>query len=194
MQKENRQGRKEAYIRQVYRPGETCEFDRGEIKLEISGKRRSFQLAVFTSAYGNYRYAFIYERQDTLAFMESHVRFFQIIGGVYHKPITMNTIHQQITAYSKELRLPRFSARLQGTGRRSGRGERLDYEAYPVKLMEREYDLRPENRKKAQIRNARFPSKRYLSELERSQLPPAAQEKLPIPERRDWILWPLPKT
>ena len=38
-QKENRQRKKEAYIRQVYRPGETCEFDWGEIKLEISGKR-----------------------------------------------------------------------------------------------------------------------------------------------------------
>jgi DNA replication protein DnaC len=53
--------------------------------------------------------------------------------------------------------------------------------------MEREYDLRLENRKKAQIRNAQFPSKMYLSELERSQLPPAAREKLPILERLDFI-------
>lgn len=65
--------------------------------------------------------------------------------------------------------------------------ERLDYEDYLVKLMEREYDLRLENRKKAQIRNAQFPSKMYLSELERSQLPPAAREKLPILERLDFI-------
>ena len=89
-QKENRQNRKEAYIRQVYRPGETCEFDWGEIKLEISGKRRSLQLAVFTSAFSNYRYAFIYERQDTLAFLESHVRFFQTIGGVYREMVYDN--------------------------------------------------------------------------------------------------------
>lgn len=65
--------------------------------------------------------------------------------------------------------------------------ERLDYEDYLVKLMEREYDLRLENRKKAQIRNAQFPSKMYLSELDRSQLPPAAREKLPILERLDFI-------
>lgn len=90
MQKENRQRRKEAYIRQAYRAGETCEFDWGEIKLNIAGKRRSLQLAVFTSAYSNYRYAFIYERQDTLAFMESHVRFFQIIGGVYREMVYDN--------------------------------------------------------------------------------------------------------
>ena len=66
-------------------------------------------------------------------------------------------------------------------------GERLDYEDYLLKLMEREYELRLENRKKAQIRNAQFPSKMYLSELERSQLPPAAREKLPILERLDFI-------
>ena len=66
-------------------------------------------------------------------------------------------------------------------------GERLDYEAYLVKLMEREYELQPENRKKAQIRNAQFPSRMYLSDLDRSQLPPAAREKLPILERLDFI-------
>ena len=65
--------------------------------------------------------------------------------------------------------------------------ERLDYEDYLVKLMEREYDLRLENRKKAQIRNAQFPSRMYLSNLDRSQLPPAAREKLPILERLDFI-------
>ena len=98
----------------------------------------------------------------------------------------MNTIHQQITAYSKELRLPAFRRDYKEPAEDAA-GERLDYEAYLVKLMEREYDLRLENRKKAQIRNARFPSKMYLSELERSQLPSAAQEKLPILERLDFI-------
>ncbi|MBK5196410.1 MAG: IS21 family transposase [Proteiniphilum sp.] len=88
--KENRQRYKEAYIRQVYQAGEICEFDWGEIKLCIAGKLRSLQLAVFTSAYSNYRYAFIYDRQDTLAFMESHVRFYQTIGGVYREMVYDN--------------------------------------------------------------------------------------------------------
>ena len=65
--------------------------------------------------------------------------------------------------------------------------ERLDYEDYLLKLMEREYELRLENRKKTQIRNAQFPSRMYLSDLDRSQLPPAAREKLPILERLDFI-------
>src|SRR5665811_1229017 len=68
----------EAFIRQQYEPASVCEFDWGEIKLNISGHLWRFQLAVFTSAYSNYRYAMIYRRQDTMAFMESHVSFFAV--------------------------------------------------------------------------------------------------------------------
>lgn len=81
---------KEAFIRQQYQPGTTCEFDWGEIKLNIDGHLCRFQLAVFTSAYSNYRYAIIYQRQDTLAFMESHVSFFAHTGGVYHQMVYDN--------------------------------------------------------------------------------------------------------
>jgi DNA replication protein DnaC len=92
----------------------------------------------------------------------------------------------KITAYSKELRLPVFRRDYKELGNRSG-PTGVDYEAYLVMLMEREYELRLENRKKAQIRNARFPSKMYLSDLERDQLPPGAREKLPLLERLDFI-------
>lgn len=88
--KKNQQTIKEAFIRQVYLPGDVCEFDWGEIKLIINGKRITLQLAVFTPAYSNYRYAFIYSRQDTLAFMESHTLFFQEIGGVYQEMVYDN--------------------------------------------------------------------------------------------------------
>jgi transposase-like protein len=80
----------EAFIRQQYLPGSACEFDWGEIKLIIEGQLCRFYLAVFTSAYSNYRYAVIYRRQDTLSFMESHVLFFAHIGGVYHQMVYDN--------------------------------------------------------------------------------------------------------
>jgi len=80
----------EAFIRQQYEAGSVCEFDWGEIKLNIAGQQYRFHLAVFTSAYSNYRYAMIYRRQDTLAFMESHVSFFEHIGGVYHQMVYDN--------------------------------------------------------------------------------------------------------
>lgn len=88
--KENPPKRQEAFIRQVYQRGEVCEFDWGEIKLYIDGKLTRLQLAVFTSAYGNYRYANLYHRQDTLAFMESHTRFFTFTGGVYRQMVYDN--------------------------------------------------------------------------------------------------------
>ena len=49
--------RKEAFIRQVYAPGDVCEFDWGEVKLEIGGHMRTLYMAVFTPALSNYRYA-----------------------------------------------------------------------------------------------------------------------------------------
>lgn len=73
---------KESFIRQSYIPGETCEFDWGEIKLYIHGILRTFYLAVFTFAYSNGRKAYLFQRQDKLAFMESHVRFFDDMQGV----------------------------------------------------------------------------------------------------------------
>ena len=96
---------KEAFIRQQYQPGSVCEFDWGEIKLNIEGKPSRFQLAVFTTAYSNYRYALIYNRQDTLAFMESHVSFFEHIGGVYHQMVYDNmrvAVAKFVGKYEKE--------------------------------------------------------------------------------------------
>jgi len=47
---------KEAYIRQEYALGEVCEFDWGEVKLNIAGKKKTLQMSVFTSARGDYRF------------------------------------------------------------------------------------------------------------------------------------------
>lgn len=81
---------KEAFIRQEYQPGQVCEFDWGEVKLYINGELIKYQLAVFTSAYSNYRFVAIYQRQDTLAFMESHVAFFDFTQGVYQQMVYDN--------------------------------------------------------------------------------------------------------
>ncbi len=80
----------EAFVRQHYDPGSVCEFDWGEVVVFIQGVVTKLQMAVFTSAYSNYRFAFLYHRQDTLAFMESHVAFFAHTKGVYHQMIYDN--------------------------------------------------------------------------------------------------------
>lgn len=74
---------KEAYIKESYSPGQICEFDWGEVKLEIAGQRKTFQMAAFASAYGNYRMAYLFTKQKTECFQEAHALFFEDVGGVF---------------------------------------------------------------------------------------------------------------
>lgn len=85
------QRRREAYIRQVYEPGQTCEFDWGEVKLLINGEWRTYQIAVFTAAMSNYRWAWLFERQDTASFQQAHALFFVQVQGVYCELVYDNT-------------------------------------------------------------------------------------------------------
>lgn len=73
----------EAFIRQGYAEGSCCEFDWAEVKLNVDGHYRRYYIAVFTSAFSNYRYAMLFQRQDSLAFKEAHICFFEHIGGVF---------------------------------------------------------------------------------------------------------------
>ena len=82
--------RKEAFIRQVYAPGDVCEFDWGEVKLEIGGKLQKLYMAIFTPAMSNYRYAVLFHRQDTAAFLQAHALFFEHVGGVFHTMVYDN--------------------------------------------------------------------------------------------------------
>lgn len=95
----------EAFIRQFYEPGSSCEFDWGEVKLVIDGKLTRFQLAVFTSSFSNYRYAQLYNKQDTMAFMESHVRFFSHTKGSFKEMVYDNmrvAVSKFVGKYHKE--------------------------------------------------------------------------------------------
>jgi len=82
--------RNEAFIRQIYNPGDVCEFDWGEVKLEIDGQMRTLYMAVFTPAMSNYRYAVLFHRQDTASFLQAHVLFFEHVGGVFHTMVYDN--------------------------------------------------------------------------------------------------------
>ncbi len=81
----------EAYIRQEYQPGEICEFDWGEVKLDIahSGFKR-YQMAVFTAAHSGERFAMLFHSQDTAAFQEAHAAFFSFCQGAFHTMVYDN--------------------------------------------------------------------------------------------------------
>lgn len=80
----------EAFIRQGYSEGSCCEFDWAEVKLKVDGHSRRYYLAVFTSAFSNYRYALLFQHQDSLAFKEAHICFFEHTGGVYQQMVYDN--------------------------------------------------------------------------------------------------------
>ena len=81
---------KEAYVKGSYIPGGICEFDWGEVKIQINGKMRKLQMAVFTSAFGNYRMAFLFTKQKMECFQEAHALFFKEAGGVYQEMVYDN--------------------------------------------------------------------------------------------------------
>lgn len=73
----------EVYIKQLYKLGERAEYDFGEVKLIIAGERVKVSLAVISCPASNYRFACAYNNQGLEVFKDSHVRFFEQVGGVY---------------------------------------------------------------------------------------------------------------
>lgn len=73
---------KDVFLRIHREPGVECEFDWGEVKLRVGGKQEALTMAVFAFPYSKGRRAYLFHRQDTLAYMESHRNFFKDIHGV----------------------------------------------------------------------------------------------------------------
>ncbi len=95
-------------------------------------------------------------------------------------------INQKIESLSRILHLPAFRCEYQSQAREAA-AENLSYEAFLLRLMEREHITREENRRKAHIRQAGFIQYKYLHDLKREELPADASSKLPQLERLDFI-------
>jgi transposase len=80
----------EAFIRQEYDFGQRLEYDFGEVKLIINGIVGKYYLAVFGSPGSSFRWAYLYTNQKKGVFLDSHVRFFDMIGGVYREVVYDN--------------------------------------------------------------------------------------------------------
>ena len=96
---------REAFIRQHYEAGISCEFDWAEAKLEIGGKSYRLMLALFSPCYSNYRWAKLYWRQDSSSFQSAHVHFFRSVGGVYQELIYDNmrvAVRKFVGAHERE--------------------------------------------------------------------------------------------
>jgi len=93
---------------------------------------------------------------------------------------------EKIVAYTKELRLPAIRNNYMTFSRQAVK-EKTSYEDYLLTLLEDEFENRIKNRKTARIRQAGFPYKKYLQDLQREELPKNAQEKIGVLESLEFI-------
>ena len=96
----------ECFIRQDYDYGDRLEYDFGEVKLEINGIVKRYYLAVLSSPAGNFRWCYLYDNCKKSVFMDSHVRFFKMIGGVWKEVVydnMKNVVSKFIGKNEKEL-------------------------------------------------------------------------------------------
>ncbi len=81
---------KETYIKQDYEYGDRFEYDFGEVKLFIDGNYMKGYLAVITSPASHFRWAYLYTNTKTDVFIDSHARFFELVGGSFKEGVYDN--------------------------------------------------------------------------------------------------------
>jgi len=87
---EKRKVIREAFIAQSYEYGDRLEYDFGDVRLEIAGEVSTYYLAVFGSPAASFRWAYLYENQKKEVFLDSHVRFFEMMGGSWRETVYDN--------------------------------------------------------------------------------------------------------
>lgn len=77
-----RRQRREVFVPLTYRPGDLAEIDFFEVLIDLAGERRKAWLFLLRLMYSGRDFAWIYERQDQISFLDGHVRAFAHFGGV----------------------------------------------------------------------------------------------------------------
>jgi len=74
--------RREVFVPLTYRPGDLAEVDFFEVLVDVGGTRRKAWLFLMRLMYSGRDFAWIYERQDQISFLDGHVRAFAHFDGV----------------------------------------------------------------------------------------------------------------
>jgi transposase len=77
-----RRQRREVFVPLTYRPGDLAEVDFFEVFVDLAGARRKAFLFLMRLMYSGRDFAWIYERQDQVSFLDRHVRAFAHFDGV----------------------------------------------------------------------------------------------------------------
>ena len=103
---EIRKRQREVFIRQQYELGERLEYDFGEVFLDCGEGVKTYHMAVLSSPGGGFRWLYLYTNQKKAVFMDSHVRFFEMMGGSYREIVydnMRNVVSKFIGKSDKEL-------------------------------------------------------------------------------------------
>jgi len=98
----------------------------------------------------------------------------------------MKDINEKITALTKEIGLPGIRKNFKLLEEEFC-DRNKDYSLYLYRLLEAEFASRLKNRKASRIRQATFPYKKYMEDLNRKSLPDDAKKKLPELESLEFI-------
>jgi hypothetical protein len=74
--------RREVFVPLTYRPGDLAEVDFFEVLVDLDGTRRKAWLFLMRLMYSGRDFAWIYERQDQISFLDGHVRAFAHFDAV----------------------------------------------------------------------------------------------------------------
>lgn len=74
--------RREVFVPLTYRPGDLAEVDFFEVLVDVAGQRSKAWLFLMRLMYSGRDFAWIYDRQDQVSFLDGHVRAFTHLGGV----------------------------------------------------------------------------------------------------------------
>jgi transposase len=77
-----RRQRREVFVPLTYRAGDLAEVDFFEVLVDLAGTRRKAWLFLMRLMYSGRDFAWIYERQDQISFLDGHVRAFSHFGGI----------------------------------------------------------------------------------------------------------------
>lgn len=77
-----RRKRQEVFVPLVYRPGDLAEVDFFEVLVDVAGARRKAWMFLVRLMHSGRDFAWLYDRQDQVSFLDGHVRAFAHFGAV----------------------------------------------------------------------------------------------------------------
>jgi transposase len=107
-----RRRRQEVFVPLCYRPGDLGEVDFFEVQVDVVGERRRAWMFLMRLMHSGRDFAWLYPRQDQVAFLDGHVRAFAHLGAVPQRVLydNLRAAVRRVLVGSERLLSARFAA------------------------------------------------------------------------------------